>query len=93
MLVTKKRLYTELCKVLDAVHGAMDLIEFEKCNRKSDVRELSERVEWNAEWATKNFNKLDQRIDYVLDKIDSLGTLKPAKKTTKKKGRKDGNRI
>lgn len=87
MLVTKKRLYTELCKVLDAVNGAIDLIECEKYKRKSDVRELSERVEWNAEWATKNFNKLDQRIDYVLDKIDSLGTLKPSKKTTKKKGK------
>ena len=85
MLVTKKRLYTELCKVMDTVHGAIDLIECEKYKRKSDVRKLSEQVEWNAGWATKNFNKLDQRIDYVLDEIHALGELKPAKKTTKTK--------
>lgn len=93
MLVTKKRLYTELCKVLDAVHGAIDLIEYEKCKRKSDVRELSERVEWNAEWATKNFNKLDQRIDYVLDEIHALGELKPAKKKGKQNGKQSKKRI
>lgn len=90
MLVTKKRLYTELCKVMDTVHEIITCVELEKHHRKADVRELSERVEWNAEWATKNFNKLDQRIDYVLDKIDSLGTLKSSKKTTKKTTKKKG---
>lgn len=93
MLVTKKRLYTELCKVLDTVHGAIDLIECEKYKRKSDVRELSERVEWNEEWATKNFNKLDQRIDYVLDEIHALGELKPAKKKGKQNGKGNKKRI
>ena len=90
MLVKKKRLYTELCKVLDTVHGLISCVELEKENRKSDKRELLERIDWIERWATKNFNKLDQRIDYVLDEIHALGELKPAKKTTRKKGKQNG---
>ena len=93
MLVTKKRLYTELCKVLDTVHGLITCVELEKGNRKSDKRELLERIDWIERWATNNLNKLDQRIDYVLDEIHALGELKPAKKKGKQNGKGNKKRI
>lgn len=93
MLVTKKRLYTELCKVMDSIHGVIDLIEIAKHKRNADKRELLERIDWIERWATNNLNKLDQRIDYVLDEIHALGELKPAKKKGKQNGKGNKKRI
>lgn len=49
MLVTKKRLYTELCKLTDVIHEVISVVELEKQNRRLSDDDLVERINYVLE--------------------------------------------
>lgn len=77
MLVTKKRLYTELCKVMDTVHEIITCVELEKHHRKADVEDIKLAIE-----------PMHAHLIHLENRVAALEAKKYHKaKTTKKKGK------
>lgn len=74
MLVTKKRLYTELCRITDFVY---EVVDSEVRNRRLCDDYLAERI-----------NHTLQKVLDLTDRVEALEAKKQTKKTTKKKGNK-----
>ena len=79
MFVTKKRLYTELCKVADALIEYGNVLEDIRETHLEDVMELNDNIH---ELIMKN-KELEERIA----KLEAKHHHKSEKKTTKKKGK------
>lgn len=76
MLVTKKRLYTELCKVMDHVHELISIAELEKRNRRLADEDIKERINYTL-----------QKVLDLTDRVEALEA-KKQHKTTKKQTKK-----
>lgn len=80
MFVTKKRLYSELCKVIDLVHNVIDVNELEIHNRKVGINNVMIKLDY-----------LQERLLNLTDRVDTLEKKKAKKvtiKTTTKTKRK-----
>lgn len=76
MLVSKKRLYTELCKITDVITRVIDVVydNHDKC--EADIIDVKQRINYTLE-------KLLELTDRV-EALESKRHHKPAKKSTKK---------
>lgn len=68
MFVTKKRLYTELCKVTDVIHDVIDVSALDRHNRKVDINNVMIKLDYLRE----------QLLD-LTDRVDALEKKKAKK--------------
>lgn len=83
-MLQKKRLYTELCKVMDIIHGALDNIEDTREEHLEDVMEINKDIDDVKERINYTLNKLlslTERVEALEAKKQRKATIKPTKKT------------
>lgn len=86
MLVTKKRLYTELNKVMDIVLELTALGELEAQERKANIQELRRARAEDIDYLSKRIDRVYAGCQVLVKRIEALET----KKTAKKKGKQNG---
>lgn len=74
MFVTKKRLYTELVKVMDIVNGIGDIQEGFVHRHNREIEDIKERINYTLNQVIK-----------LSERIGALEAKKTVKKTTTKK--------
>lgn len=93
MLVTKKRLYTELCKVMDIVLELTALCELEAQERRANIQELRRARAEDIDYLSKRIDRVYVGCQALDKRIEALETKKPAKKKGKQNGKGNKKRI
>ncbi len=73
MFVTKKRLYTELCRIVDSMIDQGNIITGIKETHADDIEEVKSRINYTL-----------QKLINLIERVDALEAKKQTKKQTKK---------